>query len=166
MHAKHAAVDNRSLTLDHSALLPQRILALAGLGLTLAAALVIDRLSLALFRSAAQSLLYTPAMLMTSVANLALALAVLTLVVWISARARRDPFVAAVYLGVGALCLLLPVLGVAFQSSGWLADLRVALSPDTRLAYTAALLAAAGLLHATRQISPRRRKDRQENQAG
>ena len=151
MRIENPALDHRPLARDPSALLPQRVLALFGLGLILAAALVIDRLSLALFRSAAQSLLYTPAMLMTSVANLSLALAVLTLAGWISARARRDPVVAAVYLGVGGLCLLLPVLGVAFQSSGWLADLRVALSPDTRLAYTAALLAAAGLLHAARR---------------
>ncbi len=137
--------------MDHSPLLKQRSAALLGLALILSAAYVVDRLSLALFRSAAESFVYTPAVFMTSVANLALGFAVLALAAWISTRLPPDSFVTAAYLGVGLVCLVLPVLGLALGLSGWFADLRVALMPQTRLAYTAGLLAAAGLLHAVRR---------------
>jgi hypothetical protein len=142
--------------MDNSALLKQRALALIGLGLIVTAAVVTDRLTFAMARSAALNFIYVPAVMVGGLANLALALAVLTLAAWIGTRAERDPLVAALYLGVGLLIVVFPVLGVAFGVPGAMADVLGPLMPNTRVAYTAGLLAAAGLMNATRPRRPAR----------
>ena len=129
----------------------ERALALLGLGLIVSAAFVIDRLTFAMTQSAARSFIYVPSVMVGGLANLALALAVLTLAAWIATRANRDPLVAALYVAVGLLIVIFPVLGVAFGLPGAIADLLAPLMPNTRVAYTAGLLAAAGLMNATRR---------------
>jgi hypothetical protein len=137
--------------MDDAARLKQRALALLGLALIVTTAFVVDRLAFVMAQSAARSFFYVPSVLMGGLANLSLALAVLTLAAWIGTRAARDPLVAAAYLGLGLLIVIFPVLGVAFGVPGALADWLGPLMPNTRVAYTAGLLAAAGLLNASRR---------------
>lgn len=137
--------------MDNPALLKQRALALLGLGLVVAAALVVDRLTFVMTQSAARSFSYAPAVMIGGLGNLALALAALTLAAWIGTRAERDPLVAALYVGVGLAIIVFPVLAVAFGLPGALANLLIPLAPNTRVAYTAGLLAAAGLMNTSRR---------------
>jgi hypothetical protein len=139
--------------MDNRALLRQRALALLGLGLIVAAALVVDRLTFVMTQSAARSFSYAPAVMVGGLGNVALALAALTLAAWIGTRAERDALVAGLYLGVGLAIIVFPLLAVAFGLPGALANLLVSLAPNTRVAYTAGLVVAAGLMNTSR---PRR----------
>ena len=139
--------------MDDAARLRARVLALVGLAFIVTAAFVVDRLTWVMAQSAARTFIYVPSVLIGGVANLALALAVLTLAAWIGTRAARDPLVAAAYLGLGLLMVAFPVLGVAFGLPGALANWLGPLMPNTRVAYTAGLLAAAGLMNVSQRRS-------------
>ncbi len=137
--------------MDNGVVFTRRSLALLGLGLILAAAYVSDKLAFALARSAAQTFVYTPSIWVGSLINIALALAVLTLAAWISTRVERDPVVGGAYLVTGLVLVLTPAILITLDVPGATGSLLAALMSNTRLAFTAGLLAAAGFMHAARR---------------
>jgi hypothetical protein len=120
-------------------------ISLAGLTAVLLMAYGFERWSLLLRQRGADTLTLTPFLWLASIANLLLAVALLLLAWFVTNRANRSRFVSLIFIVVGLLITF--ATAITFSATSRLLPLGIMeyLTPNSRVVYAAAIIAATGI---------------------